>query len=151
MKNIIFLLLTVISCNAKDHNNTSSETVSLLQESLIKKDTIISYNIDAIAAEGAEAVVTYKGKKIYESKINIYGETGQAELIYKFYPAKIEVIEKAYKYKEDLKSVNSKEDLKLVNTVKYYINYKGELLSNPPKEHIDIFEEFKKNVPFEIK
>ncbi|MCJ7933583.1 MAG: hypothetical protein MUW56_08075 [Chryseobacterium sp.] len=151
MKNIIFLLLTVISCNAKDQNNSSSDTVPLLQESLIKKDTIITYNIDGISSEGSEAVVIYKRKKIYESKINIYGETGQAELIYKFYPTKIEVIEKTHKYKGDLKSVNSKEDLKLVNIVKYYIDYKGELLSNPPKKRIDIFKEFKNNVPFEIK
>lgn len=100
---LIFLSLTLINCNAKDNNETSSKKAILQKRETIKSDTIITYNINGISSEGTEAVVTYKNKKIYESKINIYGETGQAELIYKFSPTSIEITENRYKYKGILK------------------------------------------------
>lgn len=148
---LIFLSLTLASCNTKDSNESSTVKVITQKNDVIKKDTIITYNIDGISSEGTEARVIYKKQKIYESTINIYGETGQAELIYKFSPTNIEVTENSYKYKEDLKSVNSKDDLILSNTVKYYIDYTGKVLSNNLKEHIDIFKEFKESIPFELK
>ncbi len=148
---LIFLSLTLASCNTKDSNKPSSVKIITQKNDVIKKDTVITYSIDGISSEGTEAKVTYKKQKIYESKINIYGETGQSELVYRFSPKNIEVTENSYKYKGDLKSVNSKDDLILSNTVKYYIDYTGKVLSDNPKEYIDIFKKFKDSVPFELK
>jgi len=148
---LIFLSLTLASCNTKDSNKPSSVKIITQKNDVIKKDTIITYNIDGISSEGTEAKVIYKKQKIYESEINVYGETGQVKLTYKFFSTDIEVTENSYKYKEDLKSINSKDDLILLNSVKYYIDYSGKVLSNNIKEHIDIFKGFKVSVPFELK
>ena len=56
------------------------------------------------------------------------------KLTYKFFSTDIEVTENSYKYKEDLKSVNSKDDLILSNSVKYYIDYSGKVLSKNIKK-----------------
>ena len=148
---LIFLSLTLVSCGTK-YSEKPSPAKGITQENdVIKKDTVIAYSIDGISSEGAEAKVTYKKKKIYESKINIYGETGQAEIVYRFSPRNIEVVENNYKYKKDLKNVRNEDDLVLSNTVKYYIDHTGKVLSDKPKEYIDIFKEFKETVPFELK
>lgn len=144
---IVFLLF--ISCDSKEKKEYAQVSESSFNK-VNPRDTVITYNIEEISLEGTEAVVTYRNKKIYKSKINIYGETGQVELIYKFFPANIEVTENSYRYKEDLKNVNSKDDLILSNTAKYYIDDTGKILSNKPKEYIDIFKEFKSSVPFEL-
>lgn len=151
MRNILLIILslTLTNCNSKEYKETTSESSSTNKETL--KDTLITYNIEGVSSEGTEAKITYKSKKNYAGKINIYGETGQAELIYKFFPTNIEVTEKRYEYKKDLKSVNEKEDLILANTVTYKVDYEGNILSNKPKEYIDIFKELKESVPFELK
>lgn len=148
---LISLVLALASCNLKDSNEPKSVKTITKENDVIKKDTIITYNIDGISSEGTEAKVIYKKQKIYESEINVYGETGQVKLTYKFFSTDIEVTENSYKYKEGLKSVNSKDDLILSNSVKYYIDYSGKVLSNNIKEYIDIFKEFKASVPFELK
>ncbi|REC52551.1 MULTISPECIES: hypothetical protein [Chryseobacterium] len=149
MVKFLIVFLFFISCNPTEKN----KYVQISEDShkIIPKDTVIIYDIEGISSEGTEAVVTYKNKKIYESKINIYGETGQAKLIYKFLSKNIEITENRYVYKGDIESVNDKNDLILANSIKYNIDYTGKILSNNPKDYIDVFKEFKESVPFELK
>ena len=115
------------------------------------KDTTIVYDIENISSEGSEAVVKYADNKIKESTISIYGETGQAKIIYSFSSDIINVIEKQFAYKEDLKNISSEKDMIAKKEITYTIDFNGKLIGNADKERIDIFQEFKKAVPFEIK
>ena len=117
----------------------------------MKKDTTILYDIEGISAEGAEVTAKYISDKIQESTINVYGETGQAKIIYVFLPNQIKVSEKEFTYKEDLKKVNSEKDIKLKKEITYIIDYNGVPIGNADKERLDIFKEYKKAVPFELK
>ena len=69
---LISLVLALTSCNLKDSNEPKSVKTITKENDVIKKDTIITYNIDGISSEGTEAKVIYKKQKIYESEINVY-------------------------------------------------------------------------------
>lgn len=75
------------------------------------KDTLITYNIEDISTEGAEAKVNYVNGKIAKSVTNIYGETGQSTIIYEFDTDKIKVSETKYFIKTDIKNVRSDKDV----------------------------------------
>lgn len=146
---ISFLFLSCGTTEQKqiqDSNKIAPENIST-----IKKDTTILYDIEGISAEGAEATVKYVNGKIKESTINVYGETGQAKIVYVFLPTQINVTEKEFTYKEDLKNVNSEKDMKIKKEIAYVIDYNGIPIGNADKERLDIFQEFKKVVPFELK
>ena len=138
----ISLLFILFSCakNSVSH-----------QQNAHQKEIIITYGIEEISTEGAEAIVTYRNNKIYQSKTKIYGETGQAELFYQFYPTKIEVVETLYRYPNDLTTVSSPRDFKLQHKITYSMDYEGKILSKTTEEPINIFKEFKKTVPFHLK
>ena len=47
-----------------------------------RHDTIITYDIDNLSSEGAETHVLYKGGKIKESTVYVYGAGGKMEIKY---------------------------------------------------------------------
>lgn len=156
MKMFIYILISTLlfSCGnteQKKAEGITSATAQQVNEMRFVKDTTIVYDIENISSEGAEAVVKYSDKKIKESTITIYGETGQAKIIYSFSSDLINVTEKKFAYKEDLKKVSSDKDMKVKNEITYTIDLNGKLIGYADKEKIDVFQEFKKVVPFEIK
>jgi hypothetical protein len=156
MKMFIYILISTLlfSCGSKEQKiteNIANTTTQQANEIRVINDTTIVYDIENISSEGAEAVVRYAGKKIKESTISIYGETGQAKIIYTFSPNIIKVTEKEFAYKEDLKKVSSDKDMKIKKEITYTIDLNGKLIGDADKERIDIFQEFKKAVPFELK
>ncbi len=156
MKLFSYILIGTLlfSCNNKEQKkvesieNTKKQTSNKIN---IVKDTTIVYEIDNISSEGVEAVVIYSDKRIKESIINIYGETGQAKIIYLFSSDLINVTEKEFAYKEDLRKVSSDRDMKAKKEITYTIDFNGKPVGNADKKRIDVFQEFKKVVPFEIK
>lgn len=156
MKMFIYILISTLlfSCGSKEQKiteNITNTTIQQANEMSVIKDTTIVYDIENISSEGAEAVVKYADKKIKESTISIYGETGQAKIIYSFSSDLINVTEKEFAYKEDLKKVSSDKDMKIKKEIAYTIDFNGNLIGNADKERIDVFQEFKKVVPFELK
>ena len=144
----------LFSCGNKEQKKTESKTNTItrqVNQMATVKDTTIVYDIENISSEGSEAVVKYADNKIKESTISIYGETGQAKIIYSFSSDIINVIEKQFAYKEDLKNISSEKDMIAKKEITYTIDFNGKLIGNADKERIDIFQEFKKAVPFEIK
>lgn len=142
---------------SKSKDSISIEVVSsdkgILNDSkgsLQEKDTIISYNIYELSSEGAEAIVTYKKGKIEKCLLNIYGETGQSNIIYNFVDNLIKIDNKIYKYKTDLYRV--KEGMKLENEFNYILNREGNLLKGEATDtDIEIYKDLKKYIPFELR
>lgn len=154
MFNYILVGSLLFSCGNKEQKKTESKTNTItrqVNQMATVKDTTIVYDIENISSEGSEAVVKYADNKIKESTISIYGETGQAKIIYSFSSDIINVIEKQFAYKEDLKNISSEKDMIAKKEITYTIDFNGKLIGNADKERIDIFQEFKKAVPFEIK
>ncbi|OYQ51255.1 hypothetical protein [Flavobacterium aurantiibacter] len=153
MFNYILICFLLLSCQNKEQKRVKNSINNSIQQSEsndIVKDTTIVYDIDNVSAEGVEATVRYVNKKIKESTINIYGETGQATITYLFSSDLINVTEKVFEYKTDLKKVSSDKDMKIKTEVSYNIDLEGRLIGVSGKERIDIFKEFKEVVPFEI-
>lgn len=155
MKYIPIILIFLISCNHQ-HNQKRTDVTSKskvldtinVKNNVLIKDTIIFYNIDGISSEGTEACVEYIKGRVKESLISIYGETGQSKIIYKFLDDSIEVLEKDFFYKTNLLEVKSDKDIVLKKEIIYCIDFDGNLKRDTIKDRIDIFKEFKKNVPF---
>ncbi|GEM_PF-3644079 len=125
------------------------DIIPVFQVNRATNETTITYNIEGISSEGAEAKVTYVNGKISRSIISIYGEAGQATIIYEFGAEKIKVLETKYSYKSRIDEVESDSDLSLDYKISYFINYDGEIVGAEKPEHIDIFQEFQRVVPFE--
>lgn len=118
--------------------------------SLQEKDTIISYNIYGLSSEGAEAIVTYKKGKIAKCLLNIYGETGQSNIIYNFIDNLVKIDNKIYKYKTDL--YRAKDGMKLENEFNYILNSEGNSLNGQAAEKdIEVYKDLKKYIPFELR
>ncbi|WP_308600393.1 hypothetical protein [uncultured Dysgonomonas sp.] len=153
MKYIPILLIFLVFCNHQNNQKGTDVTSKVLDTINVKsnvliKDTTIFYNIDGISSEGTEARVEYIKGRIRESLISIYGETGQSKIFYKFLDDSIEVLEKDFVYKTNLLEVKSDKDIILKKEIIYYIDIDGNLKRDTIKDRIDIFKEFKKNVPF---
>jgi hypothetical protein len=156
MKISIYIIsLFMISCGSNEHQQDKSIVVKFSNTAetsqLMKKDTIIVYDIEGISSEGAAAKTKYEKGKIQESTINIYGETGQARINYIFSSNQIDVKEQVFSYKTELENVNSKEDMILEKELFYSMDLNGVPLGKVDKDRIDIFQEFKEVVPFKLK
>jgi hypothetical protein len=154
MKVILFLssLLFLFCCK----NNNKTENISnVAVKNTIEKhnliDTTILYNIEGISSEGSEAKVIYKKNKIVKSEISIYGETGQIQIEYSFNNDTINVIEKQFGYKNGGINTNQLNELILKKQLEYKMNTVGKLISNTSIERTDIFKEFTKSVPMQLK
>jgi hypothetical protein len=146
---IIFCLF-LVSCNFAQ----KQETIQSADKSdfyRIPKDTLITYEIEDISTEGTGTEVNYVNGKITKSITNIYAGTWQASVIYEFGTDKIKVLETKYYYKTGIENVKSDEDMQLDYEISYFIDYSGNLIGKSISNRIDIFQEFKEVVPFELK
>ncbi|MDR1876292.1 MAG: hypothetical protein LBQ84_01565 [Flavobacteriaceae bacterium] len=112
---------------------------------------MITYEIEDISTEGTGTEVNYVNGKITKSITNIYAGTWQASVIYEFGTDKIKVLETKYYYKTGIENVKSDEDMQLDYEISYFIDYSGNLIGKSISNRIDIFQEFKEVVPFELK
>ena len=131
-------------------------------------DTTIIYDIDNLSSEGAEARVLYgdgkikesttppplhsKPSKLYgdgkikESTTYIYGAGGKTEIEYIFASNFIRVREQTYLYQD-----TSLNKLDTLNVIRYKIDYRGNVVGKRLSRYTDMFEEFKRAVPFILK
>jgi len=146
---IIVLPFLIISCNQNQEKQTKDFNLEL-RNSSIPKDTLITYNINKISTEGAEAKVNYKNGRIIKSVTNIYAGTWQVSIYYKFLKDKIEVIESKFLYNTEIENVKSLDDMQLDYKITYFIDFNGNLLEKKNINRLDIFNEFKEVVPFKL-
>ena len=109
-------------------------------------DTTIIYDIDNLSSEGAEARVLYGDGKIKESTTYIYGAGGKTEIEYIFASNFIRVREQTYLYQD-----TSLNKLDTLNVIGYKIDYRGNVVGKNLSRYTDMFEEFKRAVPFILK
>jgi hypothetical protein len=109
-------------------------------------DTTIIYDIDNLSSEGAEARVLYVDGKIKESTTYIYGAGGKTEIEYIFASNFIRVREQTYLYQD-----TSLNKLDTLNVIRYKIDYRGNVVGKKLSQYTDMFEEFKRAVPFILK
>lgn len=155
-KNTVILLLYLLLNSCHSNEQSKNELVNNLPRSNKtiyenKRDTIINYDIQGVSSEGAEAKVSYINGKIRKSVVNIYGETGQANIVYIFLNNRIIVTEKKYAYKTLLADVHSSKDIIPGKEISYILDFNGKPIGKRDADRIDIFSEFKKAVPFELK
>jgi hypothetical protein len=146
----VCMFFIIISCNFANKREVGSvNNNSNLNK--MAKDTLMIYDIEGISAEGAEAKVSYVNGRITNSVTSVYGETGQATIIYEFETDKIKVLETKYSYRLGIENVKSDEDMLLNYEMSYFIDFNGNLIGKEFHDRIDIFKEFKETVPFELK
>lgn len=153
---IVIVLVGIIctSCSSNTHSTSEKkdDSIGLSQAKLIPvRDTIIEYSIDGISAEGASVKAKYFRGKIAECAIHIFGETGQIRIQYTFQDGRINVVEKQYTYKAGILSIKTDEDMKLSKEISYIVDANGIPVGKVDSDRTDIFTEFKKAVPLEIK
>lgn len=147
---IVCLSFVIVSCKFSSKQEMGSIN-NKSDFSKVAKDTIITYDIEGVSAEGAGAKVNYVNGKITKSVTSIYGETGQATITYEFDTDKIKVLETKYSYKTTIENVKSDKYMKLDYEISYFIDFKGNLIGKEIPDRIDIFKFFKNAVPFELK
>ena len=87
-----------------------------------------------------------KGGQIKESTVYVYGAGGKMEIKYIFNRNFIDVREQTYLYQDT--SLNKVDTL---NVIRYKIDYRGRVVGKKLNQYADIFEEFKRAVPFILK
>lgn len=147
---IFCLSFIIVSCNPSNKQETGSSD-NKLNFSTMAKDTLITYDIEGISAEGAECKASYVDGKIIKGITNVYGEIGQATIIYEFEVDRIKVLETKYSYKTELENVISEEDMLLDYEISYFIDFNGNVIGKPIQDRIDIFQELKATVPFDLR
>jgi hypothetical protein len=151
---LIFILFLLSSaCNNEPQNKIDAEKSynTPIDSSGVKpKDTTISYDIEGISSEGAQAIAKYVKNQIKECAINVYSERGQIRMIYVFERNKIEVEQRDYFYKTYIGDVKSDDDMLLKKNIKYTMDYSGNIIGNDNSGRLDIFQDFKTVVPFNL-
>lgn len=167
MKNtlIVISLLFLISCDSHRGDTQQSRSpdrlIPVVQEIIQTRpagtpkkphafrDTTINFSIEGISAEGSEAVVHYIFDTISTAEWNIFGETGQWMIKYKFLKnGTVRAFEKNYTYKKSLTTVKSDKDMILKNSLQYVLDTNGVLLTKVnPKDFVNVFSDFKNHVP----
>lgn len=145
--------LSLISSNFPEDDFIPILTEDIIPDFQLSRATnekSIIYKIEGLSSEGAEAKVNYVNGKISKSITTVYGETAQATIIYEFEAQKIKVLETKYSYKRMIEDVESDNDMSLDYRISYFIDYDGKVVGAEAPEHIDIFREFQRVVPFEL-
>ncbi len=151
MKNysILAVLLVLLSCNSSDTQNIPEEEVVLDNH---RSDTVITYSIDGLSAEGSGVKAHYINDTIADATWEIFGETGQLNIKYTFQPnGEISAEEKHFGYKTGLQEVQSQQDIVLSDSLTYKMDSTGRVLSSVPANFTNVYSDFKSNVPLVLK
>ncbi len=135
---------------------SQKEVVNINLDSIKKKilvsiasssDTVkYQFSLEDVGTEGNEGVAYYFNDSLRNAEIEIYTSMWRYHIQYYFSEKKIKVVENTYNISNG--SSNKTESIKHTD---YTIDYTGKPIGNADKERLDIFQEFKKAVPFELK
>lgn len=157
MRTLSVVLITgiiYVSCNNRQQSMQPNSVDSIAvnpTKAVAAKDTSIEYSIEGVSSEGTSAKAKYVGGRIKECEITVYGETGQSKIVYIFSDNKIDVSEKQLTYNTSLENTKSDKDMKVKKEITYVLDLNGNPIGKADVDRADIFSEFKKVVPLEIK
>ena len=151
--------VAVQDTNQKNNLHFDKKNDSLINKKNAEKAIIENgyykshFDFNDLSNEGGEGYAYYdiKSKKIKKSEIKLFGEREQTSIQFDFLTNKIKIIEITYGYKKSIDKVKSNMDMTKQKEITYVIDYNGVPIGNADKERLDIFQEFKKAVPFELK
>jgi hypothetical protein len=134
----------------KNHieKNTNLDSVKkgiqLIREKLNPTDTTkYKFQLEDVGTEGNEGFAYYINDSLKKVECDIYTSMWRYHIQYYIINNRIDVIERTYNI--------TYNKSKKVKEITYTIDLKGKLIGDADKERIDIFQEFKKAVPFELK
>lgn len=120
--------------------------IKLSNKKLKVADTIkYVFQLEDVGTEGNEGVAYYLNNSLKKIELNVYTSMWRYQIQYYFSGNKINVIEITYNI---FNSTSHKPEK--VKEISYTIDFNGKLIGNGDKERIDVFQEFKKAVPFEL-
>jgi hypothetical protein len=110
-------------------------------------DTIkYQFSLEDVGTEGNEGTAFYWNDSIRKIRIDIYTSMWKYKLLYLFYKTYIRVSEHTY----NIGNVYYGEDIELIKTLFYSVNLNGVPLEKVDNKRVDIFQELKRAVPFEL-
>jgi 5-hydroxyisourate hydrolase-like protein (transthyretin family) len=153
--------------NVTSYQDTLKKNISTINS---KKDSLINvakigkarieagyykahFDFNDFSNEGGEGYAYYDihTKRIKKANITLFGEREQTKIQFTFSDDLINVKETTYRYKVSIAEVKSDKDMVKGKQTIYSIDFNGSPIGNVDKERLDIFQEFKKIVPFELK
>lgn len=115
-------------------------------------DTVqYKFILEDVGTEGTEGIAYYLNDSLRKIRFKIYTSMGQIHLNYVFNESNIDVIEERFSNKSDIATVQYGKDLELTKTLSYRVDNKGMPVKKVDSDRVDVFQELKKNVPFELK
>lgn len=159
-KNILYDTLT-----SHQDNTTRSKSASISENAdsmnSVKMDKVeveggyrkFHFDFDDFSNEGGEGYAYYNihSKKIEKADITLFGEREKTNIHFTFLNELINVREITYLYKTSLSEIKSDNDMTKQKPIIYTIDFNGTSMGKADENRVDIFQEFKKTVPFELK
>jgi hypothetical protein len=131
----------------KNYLDSIKNEVRKIKKKLTKADTIkYKFQLEDVGTEGNEGIAYYVGDSLKKIELDVYTSMWKYQIQYFLLKTNIDVIEKTYNISNE-----SSSKIGLVKEITYSIDMNGKPIGNEGKERIDIFREFKKSVPFEIR
>lgn len=153
LKNSFFLInlsLTVVFFSGCKDRSVENLNIKKDRIEHIELDTVLTYDLEGLSTEGASASVEYKAGQIFFAKTTIFSNSGKGELLMSFTKDSIRIDENIYRYKISISDVASESDMSLESRISYWINYSGEIIGGGKNREIDIFKDFKEQIPFSL-
>jgi hypothetical protein len=131
---------------------SQKEVVNINLDSIKKKilvsnasslDTVkYQFSLEDVGTEGNEGTAYYLNDSIQKVEINIYTSMWKIYVLYLFDNTNIKVTERTY---------NIYDNIELIKSFSYTMDFNGIPLEKVDSDRIDIFQELKNAVPFELK
>ena len=143
LKDTLIINNAVIDNTIEENKNIDSISNLILKNGKISGDTLkYKFYIEDVGTEGNEGTAYFIDKKIIKLDFVIYTSMWEIQLKYLFDNNKINIIEKTY---------NIYEKTTLQKTISYTVDFQGNPLQNVDESRVDVFQEIKDNIPFELK
>lgn len=147
MCRVLIAIIIILLCSCKERRVGPVVLIHPV-DSAVQQDTMITYDLDDISAEGGEAAVSYMGGQVRSAEIRVFGETGQVRLSCDFKGDSVRVSEQRFSYTTDLMHVNSKKQIHLDSVKKYVMDLQGRSADPAANGSSEIFRAFREKVPF---
>lgn len=150
--------IVIAACNTKQNSAKKNDSVVVkehIQNAKINSNTDTLTRIFTLegnfSSEGNEGRAFYQSGKIQKAAITFYGEMGKAVYLYIFKTTEINVSQQRYNYKTNFTEVKSDKDIVKQEEVNFTTDLNGKVISGyNTKADLDVFNELKKVVPFEL-
>ena len=154
--------IEVCDTNFASNQTTSQKEVITINIDSIKRKILVSkeklklspsdtvkykFSLEDVGTEGNEGIAYYLNDSVQKIKIDIYTSMWKYDLLYLFDKENIKVTERTF----NIANVHSGRGIELIKTLSYRMDKNGVHFEKIDSNRIDIFQKFKKVVPFVLK